>query len=101
MQDVDVSSVARLIGDRTRAAMPWALLDGRALTAGELARLAGVSAPTASDHVGKLLDAGLVTVVAQGRHRYVRLAGPEVGHALEALAAVGAPRPVSSLRESA
>jgi DNA-binding transcriptional ArsR family regulator len=101
VQDVDIASVARLVGERARAAMLTALLDGRALTAGELARISGVAPATASEHLGKLVDAGLVSIRAQGRHRYVRLAGPEVATLLEAMAAVGRPVPSTSLRQSA
>ena len=77
-----------------------ALMSGRALTAGELARAAGVSASTASEHLGRLRDGGLVEVATQGRHRYFRLAGPEVGAALEALSHIAPSRPVTSLRQA-
>ena len=94
-----VSDIARLIGDPARAAMLDALMSGEALAAGELARAARVSAATASGHLSRLLAGGLVEVIAAGRHRYYRLASPEVGHALEALSLVGADRPViTSLR---
>lgn len=86
-----VSSVAFLIADPARAAMLIALVDGRALPAGELAYAAGVTAQTASAHLAKLLDGGLLTVEKEGRHRYYRLAGPQVAHALEHLAAVREP----------
>ncbi|ETK32689.1 ArsR/SmtB family transcription factor [Microbispora sp. ATCC PTA-5024] len=98
--DADVAPVAALIADPARAAMLTALLDGRALAAGELARLAGVSAPTASSHLARLLDGGLVTVVSQGRHRYYRLAGPDVAAVLEVLARVSDRPAVRSLRQS-
>jgi DNA-binding transcriptional ArsR family regulator len=98
--DVDVSVPARLIGEPARAAMLTALLSGQALAAGELARVAGVSAATASEHLGRLRDGGLVEVVAAGRHRYYRLASPEVTTVIEALATVSPPRPVRSLRQS-
>jgi DNA-binding transcriptional ArsR family regulator len=93
--------IARLIGDSTRSTMLTALLDGRALTAGELARLAGVAPPTASAHLARLLDGGVVEVLGQGRHRYYRLAGADVAHALEALAAVSPPARARTLRSSA
>lgn len=98
--DVRIAPVAALLADSTRAAMLTALLDGRALAAGELARLAGVSAPTASSHLARLRSGGLVTVVSAGRHRYYRLAGPEVAGALEVLARLGPRTPVRSLRQS-
>lgn len=97
-RDADVARVASLMAEPARAAMLTALLDGRALAAGELARLAGVSPATASAHLSRLLDGGLVTVLRQGRHRYYALAGPGVAEALEALARIS-PRPaVRSLR---
>ncbi|MFI0350894.1 ArsR/SmtB family transcription factor [Actinomadura sp. 9N407] len=96
----DIAPVAALMADRGRAAMLTALLDGRPLAAGELARTAGVSAPTASAHLGRLLDGGLVTVVKQGRHRYYRLAGTGVAEVIEALSRISAPVEVRSLRQS-
>lgn len=72
-----------LIADPTRATMLATLLDGRAYTGGELARFAGVSASTASEHLGRLRSARLVTVEAQGRHRYFRLSDPRVAELLE------------------
>ena len=77
-----------MIGDPTRARMLSALMGGEFLAAGELAAAAGVSAQTASAHIAKLLDAELVVLRTQGRHRYVRLADEEVAHALEALSFV-------------
>jgi DNA-binding transcriptional ArsR family regulator len=83
--------VAAMIGDPTRARMLATLLDGSMVTAGEIARAANVTPPTASAHLAKLVDAGLVAVRAQGRHRYFRLADGDVAHALEALAIVAEP----------
>jgi DNA-binding transcriptional ArsR family regulator len=98
--DADIAPIAALIADPTRAAMLTALLDGRPLAAGELAYLAGVSAATASAHLARLLDGGLVTVARQGRHRYYKLAGPQVASVIEAMAHIS-PRPaVRSLRQS-
>ncbi|MEU5865140.1 MULTISPECIES: helix-turn-helix transcriptional regulator [unclassified Nonomuraea] len=99
-RDADIAPVAALIADPTRAAILTALLGGRALAAGELARVAGVSAATASAHLARLLDGGLVDVVRQGRHRYYRLAGHEIAEVLETLARVSARPPVRSLRQS-
>ena len=101
-RDVDVVPAAALIAEPTRAAMITALLDERPLAAGELARLAGVSPATASAHLARLLNGGLVTMIKQGRHRYYHLAGPEVAVAMEALAHLSATTPVQvrSLRES-
>jgi DNA-binding transcriptional ArsR family regulator len=98
--DVDVAGVAGLLADPARVAILDVLHSGRAHAAGELARVAGVTAPTASAHLRRLLDGGLVAVEAQGRHRYYRLAGPAVAEAMEALALIAAPRPVQSLRQS-
>ncbi len=81
----DLVPVASLIGDPARASILSWLMDGTARTAGELARAAKVTPQTASSHLGKLVAGGLLAVEPQGRHRYYRLAGPEVGHALEAL----------------
>ena len=83
--DNDIAPAAALIADPTRAAILGALVPDRPLAAGELARLAGVSAATASFHLAKLLDGGLIAVARQGRHRYYRLAGHQVAAALEAL----------------
>src|SRR5215468_9790704 len=101
-RDVDVVPAAALIAEPTRAAMITALLDDRPLAAGELARLAGVSPATASAHLARLLNGGLVTMIKQGRHRYYHLAGPEVAAVMEALANLSnaTPVPVRSLRES-
>ncbi|NRQ36252.1 helix-turn-helix transcriptional regulator [Nonomuraea sp. NN258] len=99
-RDADIAPVAALIADPTRAAILTALLGGRALAAGELARLSGVSAATASAHLARLLDGRLVDVVRQGRHRYYRLAGHEVAEVLEVLARVSARPAVRSLRQS-
>lgn len=77
--------VAAAIGDPTRALMLSRLLDGRFYTATDLARHAGVAAPTASQHLKLLVEEGLARVRAQGRHRYYTLADGNVAHALEAL----------------
>src|SRR6266568_5632797 len=98
--DTDIAPAAALMADPTRAAILRALLPDRPLAAGELARLAGVSAATASFHLGKLLEGGLITVIRQGRHRYYRLAGHEVAAALEALGLISPGLPVHSLRQS-
>jgi len=79
--------------------MLLALGDGRALPASMLASEAGVAPSTASAHLAKLVDAGLVTVTTQGRHRYYRLAGPQVAELIETLARVSPAAPVKSLRE--
>jgi len=88
-----LAAVASLIGDVARANILSALMDGRALTAGELAWHAGVSAQTTSGHLAKLTDASLIAVEKQGRHRYFRLATPDVAQAMEALMTVAASGP--------
>lgn len=97
----DFAAVARLLASPARSAVVDALMDGRALTAGELARLAGVRPSTISGHLGDLVDRGLLAVVAAGRHRYYRLASAEVAAALEALSRICPATPVRSLRQSA
>lgn len=91
MQDTpDIAGIAALIGERARAAILTSLMDGRALTATELARVANITKQTASAHLSRLLSARLVGVEAQGRHRYFRLAGHDVGTVLEKLMGVAA-----------
>ncbi len=84
------AEISLLAGDPARAAMLHALMDGRALTAGELARVAGVSPQTASGHLNRLVAAGMLAVERQGRHRYHRLAGPDVATMLESIMQVAA-----------
>lgn len=83
-----LARIAALIGDPARALMLAALLDGRSRTAGELAQAAGITPQTASAHLAKLSEAGLLAIEKQGRHRYHRLGSGDVAHALEALMAV-------------
>lgn len=78
--------ISALICEPARAKMLWNLLDGRAYTATELAVVADVSATSASNHLSKLLDAELLKVESQGRHRYYSFAKPEVAYAVESLA---------------
>jgi DNA-binding transcriptional ArsR family regulator len=100
-----ISGIAALIGEPARAEMMTALMADRALTATELATVAGVSKATASAHLGKLVDARLLAVQTQGRHRYFRLADRDVAQLLESLTGVafrtGALRLKSSPREPA
>lgn len=79
------TEIARLAGDPARAGMLHALMDGRALTAGELAQAAHVTAQTASGHLTKLSAGGLIVAEKQGRHRYHRLASPAVARMLETI----------------
>ncbi|MER5375355.1 winged helix-turn-helix domain-containing protein [Streptomyces sp. NPDC002553] len=93
-----LARLAGLLADETRAACLLALLDGRAWTAGELARHAGVAASTLSEHLGKLVAGGLLAEERQGRHRYVRLADARVAQLVEDLAAQVAPDAVAAPR---
>ncbi|MBZ9672184.1 ArsR/SmtB family transcription factor [Mesorhizobium sp. ES1-3] len=84
----DIARIASLVGDPARANMLNALMGGTALTASELALEAGVSLPTASAHLSKLMEGGLLTLASQGRHRYYGLAGPQVAGMIEAITGV-------------
>ena len=84
------AETAALVGDPARAGMLAALMDGRALTATELARVAGIAPQTASGHLARLTAAGLLAMERQGRHRYHRLASPAVAHMLESIMSVAA-----------
>jgi DNA-binding transcriptional ArsR family regulator len=86
----DIALVAALLGDPARANMLTALIGGQALTAGELAREAGVTAQTASGHLAKLAAGGLVSVQRQGRHAYFALSGHDVAAVLESLMGLAA-----------
>jgi DNA-binding transcriptional ArsR family regulator len=88
-----IATTAALLGDPARANMLAALMDGRALTAKELAYAAHVTPQTASGHLAKLADGGLLSAEKQGRHRYYRLASPLVGQMLEGVMAVSGPEP--------
>jgi DNA-binding transcriptional ArsR family regulator len=85
MNTSQVARIAAMVGEPARAGMLLALMDGRSLTANELAAVANVTAPTASRHLALLVDAGLLRVNSQGRHRYHRLASPEVARVLEGI----------------
>ncbi|WP_203142044.1 ArsR/SmtB family transcription factor [Marinobacter mangrovi] len=101
----NIVRLAALIGDNARAAALSTLMAGRALTATELADAAGVTRQTMSSHLAKLLDSGLVQVERQGRHRYFRLAGPDVAHLLESIMGMTPPaeghRPLTGPRDQA
>ena len=95
----DLAGPAALLADTSRATFCLALLDGRAWTMSELARHAGVAPSTASRHLDLLVAAGMLVHERQGRHRYVRLAGPEIAEVVEALTALAprGPAPSGSL----
>src|SRR5215831_7327573 len=84
-EDLFVSN-ARLICEPSRAKMLWNLLDGRAYTASELATVADLTPTAVSNHLSKLLDADIIKVEAQGRHRYYSFARPEVAYVVESVA---------------
>lgn len=92
--DPDVASLAALITEPARAAMLTHLLDGRSWTAAELGKIAGVGASTASVHLQKLVNGGLLRMSPSGRHRYFRLARADVAHLLEQFACHARPASV-------
>lgn len=98
--DADLAAVADLMADRARSRMLLALTSGRELSASLLAEEAGVSRPTASAHLKRLTDGGLIAVRANGRHRHYRLAGPHVAGVVERMIELAPPAPIRSLRES-
>ena len=88
----DIATIAALIGDPARANILTALMSGKALTATELAAEAGVSPQTASSHLRKLHEGGLLRLLPQGRHRYYSLSGDDVARTLEGLMGLAAGR---------
>ena len=80
------SEIASLLGDKSRSVMLWCLLDGRAYTALELSTCADISAQSASNHLKKLIEANILQVEKQGRHRYYRYATSEVAQVIESMA---------------
>ena len=97
--DADIAAIGALVADRGRARILLALGDGRALPATVLADEAGVAASTASAHLSRLVEGGLLSAERHGRHRYFRLAGPEVGELIESLARISPAAPVRSLKQ--
>ena len=92
----NIAPVAALFGEPSRAALLTVLLDGRALPASELARIAGLSATAASGHLSKLVAGKLLTVESEGRHRYYRLASAAVAEVIEGMAQLaGLPLPLT------
>src|SRR6202012_3360802 len=100
-----LSRIGALLADPRRAAMLWALMDGSARPAGELTLIAGLSPSAASAHLARLTDGGLLALEVRGRHRYFRIASPEIAASIEALANVAqvsapqraAPRPARTV----
>ena len=97
--DTNLAALGAVIAEPARARMLLALADGRALPASVLAAEASVAPSTASAHLARLLESGLVSVRPQGRHRYYELAGPDVGELLETVARLAPAAPVRSLRD--
>ncbi|WP_054812044.1 ArsR/SmtB family transcription factor [Nocardia arizonensis] len=95
----ELAELAALLSDRSRAQLCLCLLDGRAWTAVELAAAASIAPSTASEHLSRLVDGGLLVEQRRGRHRYLRLAGPRAADLLEAmLGYLGPTRPAPTLR---
>lgn len=92
------AATAALAGDPARASMLLALMDGRALTAGELATVASVTPQTASGHLARMVEAGLLVAEKQGRHRYHRLASPLIARMVETIHSVAGTTRVPPLR---
>jgi DNA-binding transcriptional ArsR family regulator len=98
--DADFVAAAKCLANPARSLMVGRLLDGKALTASELARVAGVQPSTASEHLAQLAAGGLVTAISQGRHRYYSIASAEIAESLEALARICPRTAVRSLTAS-
>jgi DNA-binding transcriptional ArsR family regulator len=98
--EANIAAVASLMADETRATVLLALSHGRSLPAGELGRMARVAPSTASWHLDKLVKGGLLEVESWSKHRYFRVAGPQIVGAIEALAPLAPDKPVRSLRQS-
>jgi DNA-binding transcriptional ArsR family regulator len=96
--EANIAPVASLFGKPSRAAILTVLMDGRALPAGELARIAGLTPTAAGGHLSKLVDGKLLTVELEGRHRYYRLANADVAEVIEGLAQLRKPPACLTLR---
>lgn len=97
--DADLSVIGALLAEPARALILLALNGGRELPASTLAGEAGIAPSTASEHLRRLTDGGLIAVTTRGRFRYYRLAGPQVADLIEAVARLAPARPIASLRE--
>jgi len=97
----DLSGFGEMLAEPSRAAILLSLMDGGARPAGELARIAGITPQTASSHLRRLLQGGMLVVEGRGRHRYFRLSGETVADALEAVALLRRPRDVPRSPERA
>ncbi len=101
MDETKFVDVAGLIGEPARAKMLWNLLDGRAYTASELAIVADISGTSASNHLAKLLEADLLKVERQGRHRYFSFSNPEIAYVVESLASLPGHSSNKNIKEAA
>jgi DNA-binding transcriptional ArsR family regulator len=97
--DTDLTVVGAMLAEPARAKVLLALADGRSLAASVLAAEAGVAASTASHHLARLVDAGLITAATRGRYRYFTLAGPQVAELIEVVARIAPPQQITSLRQ--
>src|SRR5690348_5097474 len=86
----DIAQIGTLLADPARVRMLWALIDGTTRPASELAYAANISAPSASGHLAKLVDGGLLTCEPDGRHRYFLLSNPDVASVIEGMASLSA-----------
>ncbi|MCV9951985.1 winged helix-turn-helix domain-containing protein [Paenibacillus sp. BT-177] len=96
----NVAMIASLVSEPSRAAILTALLDGRFHTASELAHMAGIKPQTASFHLAKMIEAQVVTVEKQGRHRYYGIQDPEVAQVMESLLSIAPPVPIKSFKQA-
>jgi DNA-binding transcriptional ArsR family regulator len=99
MGEPDLAAIGAILAEPARAKVLLALLDGRSLPASLLASEAGIAASTASHHLSRLVEAGLIVVASRGRHRYFTLTGPQVAQLIEAVARVAPLQPITSLRQ--
>jgi len=97
--DANAAVIASLVSDCSRAAMLTALLDGRFHPASELASMAGIKPQTASFHLAKMIEADVITMEKQGRHRYYGIRNQEVAHVMETLLSIAPPVPIKSLQQ--
>jgi DNA-binding transcriptional ArsR family regulator len=100
LADAAIAPVASLLADPVRVAILMALSDGREISAGELALVAGVTAPTASAHLSKLAEAGFIRMRRESRHRFYQLSRPELVHVMEALAVLAPESPPRTHRQA-
>jgi DNA-binding transcriptional ArsR family regulator len=101
MEENKFVDIAVLIGESARAKMLWNLLDGRAYTASELAMAADISGTAASNHLSKLLEADLLKMERQGRHRYFSFSNPEIAYVVESLASLSGRSSSKGIKETA